>query len=201
MVSSLHDAHCAEEEMRANDDVNIPFGKEATDLVEVQDNSDACDHHKTSKASFPDGFLIADESFLASTSSDWTPGNPSRRSSSESDSRSDRSGEAIVDPGVPHEGMFFVLAYLELRDLLSVRKVCRSLRDAVNGDLLLWRDICVDRPLSWKLTNDALAQITGRAQGNLRSLTLRSCWMVTDVGLHRVIAENPRISEALMSTD
>ncbi|KAF3783705.1 F-box protein [Nymphaea thermarum] len=191
MVSSLHEAHCAEEEMRTNDDVIIPFGKEATDLVEVQNNSDACDHHKTSKASFPDGFLTADESFLASTSSDWTPGNPSDRSSSESD----RSGEAIVDSGIPHEGMFFVLAYLELRDLLSVRKVCRSLRDAVNGDLLLWRDICVDRPLSWKLTNDALAQITGRAQGNLRSLTLRSCWMVTDVGLHRVIAENPRISE------
>ncbi|CAN6478680.1 unnamed protein product [Victoria cruziana] len=173
----------------------FPSGMKSTDMVEVQGNSDACHRHETSMVLPCDGFLIADEAFLTLTSSDRTRGDPSGRNSSESESRSDRSAEAIVDPGVPHEGMFFVLAYLELRDLFSVRKVCRSLRDAVNGDLLLWRDICVDRPLSGKLTNEALAEITAKAQGNLRSLTLRSCWMVTDLGLDRVVAENPRISE------
>ncbi|XP_012845967.1 PREDICTED: F-box protein SKIP28-like [Erythranthe guttata] len=43
----------------------------------------------------------------------------------------------------PNEAIFFVLAYLPLFELLRVSRVCKSLRDAVNDDVLLWMKIVV----------------------------------------------------------
>ncbi|XP_043699138.1 F-box protein SKIP28-like [Telopea speciosissima] len=103
--------------------------------------------------------------------------------------------EEAVEPGEPHEVLFLVLAYLQLRERLLMMGVCKSLRDAVNNDLLLWLDIVVEPPLSYRLSNDALLKITSKAHGRLRTLFLSSCGEITDDGLQRVIVRNPRINK------
>jgi hypothetical protein len=71
----------------------------------------------------------------------------------------------VAPGGFPHEAIFFTLSYLRLQDLFSVERVCKSLRAAVKNDVLLWRHLHVDNPLSKKLTNDTLLQLSARAQG------------------------------------
>ena len=95
--------------------------------------------------------------------------------------------------GVPHDAMFFVLGYLGVQDLLSVEQVCRSLRDAVKGDPLLWRSVHIDPPLNLRITDDTLVKFTRRAQGNLQCLSLVSCMWITDSGLSRVLQNNTRL--------
>ncbi|WOL00910.1 hypothetical protein Cni_G09623 [Canna indica] len=97
------------------------------------------------------------------------------------------------DEGLPHEGLLFSLAYLGIRDLLSVERVCRSFRFAVQNDSLLWRSIHIDPRLSHKITDEALLLLTGRAQGDLQSLSLFGCIRITDVGLKRVLDNNPKL--------
>ncbi|KAJ4973403.1 hypothetical protein NE237_006577 [Protea cynaroides] len=99
------------------------------------------------------------------------------------------------EEGEPHEALFFVLAYLQLRERLSVRVVCKSLRDAVDNDVLLWLDIFIEPPLSYRLLNDALFKITSKAHGRLRTLSLKRCVKITDDGLQRVIENNPHINK------
>ncbi|CAI9763152.1 unnamed protein product [Fraxinus pennsylvanica] len=97
--------------------------------------------------------------------------------------------------GAPPDALFFALGYLGVRDLLSVERVCRSLRDAVQNDPLLWRDIQIDYPLNVKITDDALVELTDRAQGTLRSLNLVDCFKIKDSGLKRVLEKNPRLTK------
>lgn len=99
------------------------------------------------------------------------------------------------EAGEPHDALFFSLAYLGVQDLLVVERVCRSLSNVVRGDPLLWRNICIDHPLSDKITDDALLQLTGRAQGSLQSLSLVQCPRITDNGLKRVLESNPRLTK------
>ncbi|KAG5520443.1 hypothetical protein RHGRI_033134 [Rhododendron griersonianum] len=47
---------------------------------------------------------------------------------------------------------------------------CKSLWDAVQNDPLLWRSIQKDRPLSDKITDEALLQLSSRAQDTLQSM-------------------------------
>ncbi|XP_043695048.1 F-box protein SKIP28-like [Telopea speciosissima] len=103
--------------------------------------------------------------------------------------------EEVVEPGEPHEALFFVLAYQQLRERLLMRAACRSLRDAVDNDVLLWLDIFVEPPLSCRLLNDSLLKITSKAHGRLRTLSLKSCAKITDDGLQRVIENNPHINK------
>ncbi|KAL9166652.1 hypothetical protein ABFS82_05G044300 [Erythranthe guttata] len=84
----------------------------------------------------------------------------------------------------PNEAIFFVLAYLPLFELLRVSRVCKSLRDAVNDDVLLWMKIVVDRRL-----------MASRAKGRLQFLALVDCTNITDYGLLRVVAQNPHITK------
>lgn len=95
----------------------------------------------------------------------------------------------------PNEAIFFVLAYLPLFELLSMTRVCTSLRDAVNNDTLPWLKLLVDRPLSRRLSDDRLLQVASKAQGRLQHLLLINCLNITDDGLYRVIAHNPRINK------
>uniref|UniRef100_A0A5B6ZZ74 Putative F-box protein SKIP14 n=1 Tax=Davidia involucrata TaxID=16924 RepID=A0A5B6ZZ74_DAVIN len=96
------------------------------------------------------------------------------------------------DGRAPHDALVFALGYLDVRDLLSIERVCKSLRDAVQNDPLLWRNICIDeRPLSDKITDDALLQLTSRAQGSLQCLSLVGCLKITDSGLRCVLENNP----------
>lgn len=101
-----------------------------------------------------------------------------------------------VDPrGSPHEAIFFTLSYLSLQDLFSVERVCKSLRAAVKNDVLLWRHLHVEHPLSKKLTNDTLLQLSARAQGHLQCLSLVDCFKITDDGLKRVLDSNPKLTK------
>ncbi|XVF85168.1 hypothetical protein PTKIN_Ptkin17bG0096600 [Pterospermum kingtungense] len=95
--------------------------------------------------------------------------------------------------GAPHEALSLALGYLGVRDLFVVEKVCTSLRSTVQNDPLLWRSIHVDQPLNEKLTDDALLQITSRAQGTLQCLSLVGCQRITDEGLKRVVENNPKL--------
>ncbi|KAL5581304.1 hypothetical protein UlMin_013746 [Ulmus minor] len=94
--------------------------------------------------------------------------------------------------GEPHEALFLALPYLGIKDLLSVEGVCRSLRDIVRNDNLLWRDIFIDRRL---ITDDTLLKLTNRAQGTLECLSLLYCSKITDGGLKLVLDSNPRLKK------
>ncbi|XP_019164557.1 PREDICTED: F-box protein SKIP28 [Ipomoea nil] len=97
--------------------------------------------------------------------------------------------------GPPPEAMFLILAYLPLYELLCMRQVCRSLRDAVNGDILPWLNITVEPPLHSRVSDDILMKMTAMADGRLASLALLNCFKITDDGLLRVIQKNPRINK------
>lgn len=104
-------------------------------------------------------------------------------------------GEPDGDRGAPHDALLHALGYLELKDLLSAERVCRSFRSAVRDDPLLWRSIHIDQPLSERITDDVLLNLTRRAQGILQSLSLVDCSRITDDGLRRVLECNPRLTK------
>ncbi|XP_065878881.1 F-box protein SKIP14 [Euphorbia lathyris] len=101
----------------------------------------------------------------------------------------------VQEGGDPHDGLFYVLSYLGVDSLLVVERVCKSLRDAVRGDSLLWRSIHVDHPLNLKLTDEALVKLTTRAQGTLQCLSLVECIKITDNGLKQVLDSNPSLTK------
>lgn len=101
----------------------------------------------------------------------------------------------VAPRGSPHEAIFFTLFYLNLQDLFSVERVCKSLRAAVKNDVLLWRHLHVEHPLNKKLTNDTLLQLSARAQGRLQCLSLVDCFKVTDDGLKQVLDSNPKLTK------
>ncbi|BAU01566.1 hypothetical protein VIGAN_11082600 [Vigna angularis var. angularis] len=98
--------------------------------------------------------------------------------------------ECDAERGDPHDALFFVLGYLGVQDLLSVEQVCRSLRDAVRGDPLLWRTVHINQPLNEKITDGKLVKLTNRAQGTLQCLILVNCLWITDSGLQSVLQSN-----------
>ncbi|KAK3183733.1 hypothetical protein Dsin_031019 [Dipteronia sinensis] len=95
--------------------------------------------------------------------------------------------------GAAHDALSFALGYLGVKDLLVVEKVCRSLRDTVRSDPLLWRSIHIDHPLNEKITDEALVKLTDRAQGTLQCLSLVNCSRITNTGLNRTLERNPRL--------
>ncbi|XP_010271290.1 PREDICTED: F-box protein SKIP28 isoform X2 [Nelumbo nucifera] len=101
----------------------------------------------------------------------------------------------MIESGQPHEALFLVLPYLHLFQLLVMKKVCRSIRDVINGDVLLWLDIVVEPPLSLRVSDNILVMITSNAHGRLRTLALINCVRITDEALQRVIENNPRINK------
>ena len=97
--------------------------------------------------------------------------------------------------GPPHEALFLVLAYLPLLELLSMSAVCRSLRDAVDKDVLVWLHIIVEKPLNIMFSDELMLKLTSRANGRLRTLALIGCTKITDLGLLQVIEKNPHINK------
>lgn len=100
-----------------------------------------------------------------------------------------------VGIGPPHEALFLAVAYFPLFELLAIKEVCKSLRDAVSNDILPWLDIIVKKPLNSRITNDILMEITSKAKGQLRTLALINCQKITDDGLQEVIEKNPLLSK------
>ncbi|KAL3526332.1 hypothetical protein ACH5RR_010988 [Cinchona calisaya] len=98
-------------------------------------------------------------------------------------------------PGPPPDAMFFALGYLGVRDLLSVERVCKSFRHAVQNDPLLWRNFHLSYPLCDKITDGDLLRLTNRAQGSLHTLSIADCLKITDVGLKGVLQMNPGLTK------
>lgn len=98
-------------------------------------------------------------------------------------------------PGPPHEAMFLILSHLPLFELLSMSLVCKSFKDALDDDILLWLNIFVDKPLNFRVSDHILMEITSKANGRLKSLALIDCLRITDTGLQAVIANNPLINK------
>lgn len=93
------------------------------------------------------------------------------------------------------EALFYVLPYLGLRELLVLETVSRQLRDAIQGDVLLWQELQVDSPLNKKFTDVELVRLARRAQGRLQSLGLVDCTRVTEEAIETVVASNPLLEK------
>lgn len=72
--------------------------------------------------------------------------------------------------------------------------VCKSLRNAVDGDALLWRHLLLERPLSLKVTDSILLDLVSEAKGTLESLVLIDSWLFTDSALYLIAQTNPHIT-------
>ncbi|CAH1412939.1 unnamed protein product [Lactuca virosa] len=104
-------------------------------------------------------------------------------------------GKDNIHVGVPHDALFFALGHLGMRDLMSVERVCKSLRDGVRNDPLLWRNIHIDQQPGESFADESLLRITNRASGSLQSLSLVKCLKITDNGLKNVIQQNPGLTK------
>ncbi|CAH2045870.1 unnamed protein product [Thlaspi arvense] len=98
-----------------------------------------------------------------------------------------------------HEVLLIVLPYLHsLFELLSMTRVSRSFRDAIRDETALWTNVVVEPPLSSRLTDETLWDITSKSAGKLKTLVLRQCLRVTDKGLRRVVDANPLIRKIIV---
>lgn len=107
----------------------------------------------------------------------------------------DEDDNGYVHVGAPHDALFFALGHLGMRDLMSVERVCKSLRDGVCNDPLLWRNIHIDQQPGESFADDSLLRITNRASGSLQSLSLVKCLKITDNGLKNVFQQNPGLTK------
>ncbi|KAK7358255.1 hypothetical protein VNO77_00181 [Canavalia gladiata] len=103
--------------------------------------------------------------------------------------------QAQDEAGPPHEAVFLVLAYLPVYEVVVMSQVCKSLRDAVNIDILPWLNVIVERPLNSRLNNQILMKITSKANSRLKTLALINCTHITNDGLQRVVEQNPLINK------
>ncbi|BFI31804.1 hypothetical protein MPTK2_3g25210 [Marchantia polymorpha subsp. ruderalis] len=95
----------------------------------------------------------------------------------------------------PPEGFSFALSHLDLRSLLTLERVSKSLREAVIGDALIWQHLNVLPPLSMSITDDVLINLAKRAEGHLKSLTLLECIRITSAGLEQVLSFSPELEK------
>lgn len=100
--------------------------------------------------------------------------------------------DAVEDAHV-HPAFGFCLYRLGVKDLLSASMVCKSLHTTVCDDSLLWKHIHICQPLNEKITDEALLQLTERAQGTMQCLRLVDCSRVTDDCLKQVMERNPQV--------
>ncbi|ESQ32745.1 hypothetical protein EUTSA_v10004158mg [Eutrema salsugineum] len=113
-----------------------------------------------------------------------------------------RIGRSDPDDGgePPHDAFELVLPYLEMKDILAVEGVCRSLRDFVRKEPFFWTTIdLTDSPLRRRVTDDSLLKLTRRAQGKLQCLNLGGCFSITDNGMMQVLASNPHLTKLSVS--
>ncbi|CAH2045220.1 unnamed protein product, partial [Thlaspi arvense] len=118
------------------------------------------------------------------------------------DGKQQLEGSDVDDDGgeEPHDAFELVLPYLEMKDVLAVEGVCRSLRDSVRKEPFLWRAIDLsDSSLKYRVTDDSLLKLTRRAQGKLQCLNLGGCVSITDNGMMQVLASNPHLTKLSVS--
>ena len=90
-----------------------------------------------------------------------------------------------------HPMRFYFLSLRTSMYLSFTSEACMLLRDAVNKDVLSWRDIIIEKPLNSRLYDEILVQITSKANGKLRTLPLLNCFEITGYGLQTVMDKNP----------
>nr|DAD34329.1 TPA_asm: hypothetical protein HUJ06_004969 [Nelumbo nucifera] len=163
------------------DERSNPCGEFGGTLYEKESEDGSCDGGFVSVCNMDEFLSFGDDA--------WPASHQAKESTEGTDSCSDGAG------GAPHEALLYALSYLGVRDLLSAGSVCRMLRSAVESDSFLWRNIHIDQPLSERITDDVLLQLTNRAQGNLQCLSLVECPRITDDGLKRVLGSNPRLTK------
>lgn len=91
------------------------------------------------------------------------------------------------------EGLLYALSYMNLRDLLKMEQVCRSMRSRIKNDVLLWQRLHVELPMSSNLTDEILLELASRSRGQLQCLSLVDCTRVTEAALEQVLLLNPRL--------
>lgn len=103
------------------------------------------------------------------------------------------------DESVAVDIIIFVLQHVNLgvTDLLSIERVCKSLRNAVQKDPYIWTSIHIGVPLSSKITDEDLLRLTDRAQGKLRCLSLMKCLKISKDGLKQVLERNLELTKVL----
>ncbi|KAH7365456.1 hypothetical protein KP509_18G029100 [Ceratopteris richardii] len=97
-----------------------------------------------------------------------------------------------------HEAMPFVFSYLSLQDLLTMEKVCKSFKDWIRNDVLLWQNLHIEPPLSKNLTDDVFIKLTSRCRGQLRCLNVVECTKLTEGAVEQVVLSNPRITKVCL---
>eukprot|EP00250_Pteridium_aquilinum_P004866 c15054_g1_i1 orf=277-2343(+) len=93
------------------------------------------------------------------------------------------------------EALQYTLSYMSLQELLTMEKVCRSLRIRIKSDVLLWQRLHIELPMSNFLTDEVLLELASRAGGQLQSLSLVDCTRVTEAALEQVILSNPKLAK------
>ena len=136
------------------------------------------------------GSMNSEDTATSLSSEIWTFGSP-LCSSSETDNS--------CGGGVPHDALLFALSYMDIPDLLSVERVCKTMCTAIRGDSFLWRHVHVNPPLSKNVTDNALIQLTDRAKGSLECLSLTECSQITNNGLNYILEKNPKLKKVLVN--
>ncbi|KAL6543611.1 hypothetical protein OROGR_010108 [Orobanche gracilis] len=124
----------------------------------------------------------------------YTNGNQSTSSRADLKFREKVEGVGKTEGGL-HEAWNFALSFMGVKDLLSVERVCKSLRSSVQDGYWLWMSIHIDQALKERITDDQLLQLACRAKGNLQCLSLVECPKVTDDGIRRILETNPRLTK------
>ena len=108
------------------------------------------------------------------------------------DLNSDKNG-VETSTNIPPEFLFYVIPYMNLQGTLTMECVCKYLRQWVRNDILLWRKLHVEPPLSKKLTNFDLIKLFKRTKGQLESLILVDCMMITEDIIGHIIVSSPML--------
>eukprot|EP00250_Pteridium_aquilinum_P011718 c2025_g1_i1 orf=192-698(+) len=98
----------------------------------------------------------------------------------------------------PIEALFYALPYMSLQSLLSMEQVCKASRDWVRDDVLLWRSLRVEGPLSNSFTDEILIRLSKRSNGQLECLCLVDCLRITEGAVEQVVLTSPRLTKLFL---
>ncbi|KAH6555706.1 hypothetical protein KP509_1Z234500 [Ceratopteris richardii] len=87
---------------------------------------------------------------------------------------------------------------MSLQDLLMMDQVCRTSREWIREDISLWHKVQVEPPLSSKLTDDVLPQLSKRSRGLMVSLRLVDCLRITDEAVHQIVLTSPKLTKLFL---
>ncbi|KAH6557789.1 hypothetical protein KP509_1Z094100, partial [Ceratopteris richardii] len=96
------------------------------------------------------------------------------------------------------ETLFYALPYMSMQDLLMMEQVCRTSREWSREGISLWHKLHVEPPLSCKLTDDVLLQLSRRSRGLMTSLHLVDCLIITHEPVHQIVLTSPKLTKLFL---